>query len=128
MTSPVFVEGFVNEETEEIFLFSKEDLSGCVAQATASAHSTIVTDLSVARNYNEPQTLTLLAHDGKTHKNYTVIKKDPVSIPYGFRNKSVKQLFSFEPTSRVDFPPYTKSVIPSMAYANRKLFVSFADA
>lgn len=127
LTSPVFVEGFVNDETDEIYLFSKEDLSGCVASATPNAHSTVETDLTVARNYNEPQTLTILAHDGKTRRTYTVVKKDPVSIPYGFRNKSVKQLFSFEPTSRVDFPPYTKEVYPSMAYSGRKLFVSFGD-
>lgn len=127
LVAPVFVEGFVNEDTEEIYLFSKEDLSGCSATATANAHSTIETDLSVPRNYNEPQQITILAHDGKTRKVYTVVKKDPVSIPYGFRNKSVKQLFSFEPTSRVDFPPYTKEVCPSMAYSSRKLFVSFGD-
>ena len=127
LVSPVFVEGFVNEDAEEIYLFSKEDLSGCTAAATANAHSTIETDLSVAKNYNEPQIVTFLAHDGKTRKNYTVIKKDPVSIPYGFRNKSVKQLFSFEPSSRVDFPAYTAEVCPSMAYSNRKLFVSFGN-
>lgn len=125
LVAPVFVEGFVNEEAEEIYLFSKEDLSDCTASATPNAHSTLETNLSVPKNYNEPQTVTLLAHDGKTRKTYTILKKEPVSIPYGFRNKSVKQLFSFEPSSRVDFPAYTKEVYPSMAYSERKLFVSF---
>ena len=127
LTDPVFVEGFVNDETDEIYLFSKEDLSGCRAAATPNAHSTVETNLDERKNYNEPQTVTILAHDGKTRRTYTILKKDPVSIPYGFRNKSVKPLFSFEPVSRVSFPPYTKEVYPSMAYSGRKLFVSFGD-
>lgn len=127
LISPVFVEGFVNDETDEIYLFSKEDLSGCVASATPNAHSIVETDLTVAKNYNEPQELTILAHDGTTRRTYTVIKKEPVSIPYGFRNKSVKQLFNFEPVSRLGFPPYKQTVYPSMAYSGRKLFVSFGD-
>lgn len=127
LTEPVFVEGFVNEEANEIYLFSKEDLSGCAATATPNAHSTVDTDLTIPRNYNEPQTVTFLAHDGKTKRTYTITKRDPVSIPYGFRTKSVKKLFSFEPSSRLNFPKYDQDVYPSLAYSNRKLYVSFGD-
>lgn len=127
LTDPVFVEGFVNEETDEIYLFTKEDLSGCRATATPNAHSKVETDLSVRKDYNSPQTVTFLAHDGKTKRTYTIVKKDPVSIPYGFRTKSVKQLFNFEPVSRLNFPPYKQDVYPSLAYSDRKLFVSFGD-
>lgn len=127
LTEPVFVEGFVNDETDEIYLFTKEDLSNCRAASTPNAHSTVETDLNVRKNYNEPQTVTYLAHDGKTKRTYTIIKRDPVSIPYGFRTKSVKKLFNFEPVSRLMFPKYTETVYPSMAYSDRKLFVSFGN-
>lgn len=127
IVDPIFVEGFVNEETDEIYLLTKEDLSNCRATSTPNAHSTVETDLNVRKNYNEPQTVTYLAHDGKTKRTYTIIKRDPVSIPYGFRTKSVKKLFNFEPVSRLMFPKYTEAVYPSMAYSDRKLFVSFGN-
>lgn len=127
IVSPVFVEGFVNEEASEIYLFTEDDLSNCTAESTPNRHSTVKTDLKVPKNYNEPQTVTYLAHDGKTERTYTIMKKTPVSIPYGFRAKSVKKLFNFEPVSMNKFPEYTDPVQPSMAYLDRTLVVSFGD-
>lgn len=126
LVEPYPIEGFVNDETNEIFLFTTDDLSGFTASAVACAHATIKTDLSVARNYNEPQDLTIVAHDG-TERTYQVIKKYPNKIPYGFREKSVRQLFNFEPVSRLGFPAYNVAVNPSLAYVNGKVVVSFGD-
>jgi len=126
LTKPYPVEGFVNDEKSEIYLFTTDNLEGFTADVKVSAHATVKTDLSVARNYNEPQKVTIVAHDG-TERTYDILKKYPTKIPYGFREKSVRPLFNFEPVTRLDFPVYTTSVYPSMAYVGGKLVVNFGD-
>jgi hypothetical protein len=68
----------------------------------------------------------MVAHDGTEHE-YKIIKKYPTKIPYGFRQESVRQLFNFEPVSRLGFPAYTVTVNPSLAYADNSVIVSFGD-
>ena len=126
LVEPYRVDGFVNEDTKEIYLFTTDDLSSFSAEATASAHATVKEDLTIKKNYNENQVVTMVAHDGTEHK-YTIMKKYPTKIPYGFREKSVRQLFNFEPVSRLGFPAYTTTVNPSLAYADNSLIVSFGD-
>lgn len=126
LSDPYPIEGFVNDETSEIYLFTTDDLTGFKAELVPSAHATVKTDLSVAKNYNDPQTVTLVAHDG-TERSYTVLKKYPSKIPYGFRTESARQLFNFEPVSRLGFPAYTTEINPSLAYADGKVVVSFGN-
>ncbi|MBR4977941.1 MAG: DUF5018 domain-containing protein [Bacteroidales bacterium] len=127
LTSPYTIEGFVNDETNEIYLFTLDDLKGFSAEAVACAHATIKTDLTKKKNYNNPQELVILAHDGKTERTYTIVKKYPTKIPYGFRNQSVRQLFNFEPVSRLGFPAYTETVNPSVAAIGGYLVVSLGN-
>lgn len=127
LTNPYTVEGFVNDETNEIYLFTLDDLKGFSAEAVPCAHATIKTDLTKKKNYNEPQELVILAHDGKTEKKYTILKKYPTKIPYGFREASVRQLFNFEPVSRLNFPAYTEVVNPSLASVGGNLIVSLGN-
>ena len=126
LTEPYPIEGFVNNETNEIYLFTTDDLSSFKASVVPCAHATVKTDLSVAKDYNKPQTVTLVAHDG-TEKTYDILKKYPTKIPYGFREKSVRQLFNFEPVSRLGFPAYTTTVYPSLAYVGGKVVVALGD-
>ena len=126
LTEPYPVEGFVNDEKGEIYLFTVDDLDGFKASVEPCAHATVKTDLSVVKNYNEPQTVTIVAHDG-TERTYDILKKYPTKIPYGFREKSVRQLFNFEPVSRLGFPAYTTTVYPSLAYVGGKVVVALAD-
>ena len=126
LVEPYRIDGFINEETKEIYLFTTDDLNGFSAEAVASAHATVKEDLTIKKNYNEDQVVTMVAHDGTEHE-YKVMKKYPTKIPYGFREKSVRQLFNFEPVSRLGFPAYTTTVNPSLAYADNSVIVSFGD-
>ena len=126
LVEPYRIDGFINEETKEIYLFTTDDLNGFSAEAVASAHATVKEDLTIKKNYNEEQVVTMVAHDGTEHE-YKIIKKYPTKIPYGFRQESVRQLFNFEPVSRLGFPAYTTTVNPSLAYADNSVIVSFGD-
>lgn len=126
LVDPYMIEGFINEDTKEIYLFTTDDLDGFSAEAVASAHATVKEDLTVKKNYNEDQVVTMVAHDGTEHE-YKVMKKYPTKIPYGFRPESVRQLFNFEPVSRLGFPVYTTTVNPTLAYMDNSVVVSFGD-
>lgn len=102
LTKPYRIDGFINDDTNEIYLFTTDDLKGFSAEATACAHATVETDLSVKKDYNNDQEVTVLAQDGKTSRTYTIQKRYPSKIPYGFRDGSARQLFNFEPVSRLD--------------------------
>ncbi|MBR5855845.1 MAG: DUF5018 domain-containing protein, partial [Bacteroidales bacterium] len=65
--------------------------------------------------------------DGKTEAKYTITKRIPTKIPYGFNEKSLKHLFNLEPVTRLGFPAYTEKVYPSMAYNNGNLIVSLGN-
>lgn len=126
LVDPYLVEGFINDDTKEIYLFTTDDLNGFSAEAVASAHATVKEDLTVKKNYNEGQIVTMVAHDGTEHE-YKIVKKYPTKIPYGFRQESVRQLFNFEPVSRLGFPEYTVTVNPSLAYADNSVVMCFGD-
>lgn len=126
LVEPYAIEGFVNDDASEIYLFTTDDLKGFTANVVPCAHAKVITDLSKPLNYNEPVEVKIQAHDG-TERTYKVIKKYPKKIPYGFREDSVRQLFNFEPVSRLGFPTYTTVVNPSLAYVDGKLVVSFGN-
>lgn len=129
LVNPYRIDGFVNDDAKEIYLFTTDDLTGFSAEATANAHSTVKDDLTVKRNYNDEQTVTLVAHDGTEHE-YKVMKKYPTKIPYGFREKSVRQLFNFDPASRLGLPsPVIGGVnaYPSIGYIAGSVVVCLGD-
>ena len=127
LTKPYQIEGFINEETHEVYLFTTDDLNGFSAEATVCAHATLQTDLSVKKNYNNEQEVTVMAQDEKTTCTYKIIKKYPNKIPYGFRASSARQLFNLDPVSRLGFPVASETVYSSLAYADGKLVISLAN-
>lgn len=127
LTNPYRVDGFINDETKEIYLFTVDDLKGFSAEAVPFAHAKVQTDLTVKKDYNNEQSVTVLAHDEKTTCTYKILKKYPTKIPYGFRSSSVRQLFNFEPVSRLNFPASTVPVYPSLGYVGGHLVVCFGD-
>lgn len=117
LSKPFRVDGFVNDETNEIYLFTTDDLKSFTAEAVPCAHATVETNLTVKKNYNNEQEVTVVAQDGKTTRTYKILKKYPTKIPYGFRETSVRQLFNFDAASRVGFPTFSAELIkPSLAY------------
>lgn len=127
LTEPYRIDGFINDDTNEIYLFTTDDLTGFSAEATACAHATVETALSVKKDYNNDQEVTVVAQDGKTKRTYTIQKRYPNKIPYGFRSESARQLFNFEPVSRLGFPEYTVTVYPSLAYVGGNLIVCLGN-
>ena len=127
LTKPYQIEGFINEETHEVYLFTTDDLDGFTAEATVCAHATLQTDLSVKKNYNNEQEVTVMAQDEKTTCTYKIVKKYPNKIPYGFRAASARQLFNLDPVSRLGFPEAKETVYSSLAYADGKLVISLAN-
>lgn len=127
LTEPYRIDGFINDDTNEIYLFTTDDLKGFSAEASACAHATVETDLSIKKDYNNDQEVTVLAQDGKTSRTYTIQKRYPNKIPYGFRSESARQLFNFEPVSRLGFPEYTVTVYPSLAYVGGNLVVCLGN-
>lgn len=127
LTDPYRIDGFINDDTNEIYLFTTDDLTGFSAEAVACAHATVETNLSVKKDYNNDQEVTVLAQDGKTERTYTIQKRYPKKIPYGFRTESARQLFNFEPVSRLGFPEYTVTVNPSLAYVGGNLVVCLGN-
>ena len=124
LTKPYQIEGFINEDTKEVYLFTTDDLDGFSAEATVCAHATLQTDLTIKKNYNNEQEVTVMAQDEKTTCTYKIVKKYPNKIPYGFRASSARQLFNLDPVSRLSFPEAKEDVYSSLAYADGKLVIS----
>lgn len=127
LTKPYQIEGFINEDTKEIYLFTTDDLSGFSAEATSCPHSTILTDLSVKKNYNNEQEVTVLAQDETTSCTYKIIKKYPNKIPYGFRTASARQLFNIDPVAKFGFPEASQTVYANLAYVDGRLVISLGN-
>ena len=127
LTEPYRIDGFINDDTNEIYLFTTDDLNGFSAEATACAHATVETTLSVKKDYNNDQEVTVVAQDGQSKRTYTIQKRYPNKIPYGFRTESARQLFNFEPVSRLGFPEYTVTIYPSLAYVGGNLVVCLGN-
>ena len=127
LTKPYQIEGFINEETQEVYLFTTDDLNGFSAEATVCAHATLMTDLTEKKNYNNEQEVTVMAQDEKTTCTYKIVKKFPNKIPYGFRAASARQLFNIDPVSKLDFPQADQTVYTSLAYADGKLILSLGN-
>ena len=141
-TGKAALEGFVDNDAKTVYLFSVEDLSGYLASVKPWYHATVPgaypvddedgnpTDVymfDTPRDWNEGQTVTILAHDGKTEGEFKVVKKDPEKIAYGFNPESVKEMFNIDPVSRLGVPPYITPVNSSIAYLGGYLVVSHGD-
>ncbi len=120
-------DGFVDNDARKIYLYTVDDLSSCTAEAEASAHASVKTDLEIARNYNEPQEIVIVAHSGKEY-TYTTEKAIPTKIRSGFNTTSLRHLFSFDPKSRLGTPDYlTAGLSPSLASTGGYLVVCMGD-
>lgn len=124
LTDPYQVDGFINDETDEIYLFSVDDLANFKAAASACAHAKIETTLDIKKDYNNEQKVTVIAQDEVTTRTYTINKKYPTKIPYGFREKSARLLFNIDAVSRLNFPKYSdEHIIPSLGFTGGFLVI-----
>lgn len=121
-------EGFIDNDLRKVYLFTNDDLSGYTAEATACVHANIKNpeELAKPKDYNKPQTITVIAQDGVTETEYTITKEAPTKIPYGFNAESAKELFSVNP-GNLGFPAYTELVNPSIAVLESKVVISMGN-
>ena len=75
LIEPYKVEGFVNEDAKEIYLFTTDDLTGFSATATVNAHSEIKDNLTTKKDYNQEQTVTVIAHDGSIRSSRSILQR-----------------------------------------------------
>ena len=120
--------GVIDKAAKKVSLISAESLESVLASYEVSAHATISPDPSTeALNYNEPVTLTVIAHDGVTKAEYTVVKDVPEKIESGFNKESIEQLFNFDPVSNLGMPAFDQLVGPSLAAIGGKLVICLGD-
>ena len=127
LTKPYRIEGFISEETKEVYLFTTDDLDGFSGEATVCPHATLQTNLSVSKNYNNEQEVTVMAQDEKTTATYKIVKKYPSKKPYGIRDSSARQLFNIDPVAKLGFPEADQIVYASLAYADGKFVISLGN-
>ncbi len=125
----VVLEGFVDNDESSIYLFSVDDLNGYTAVATPWYHASIkeASKISEPLNWNEEQTVTVVAHDGKTETAYKVIKRNPEKIDYGINAATFKELFNLDPVVYIGAPDYKLAILPSIAYVEGYLVVNFGN-
>ena len=141
-TMDVVLEGFVDNDNKCVYLFTIDDISGLVAEVNPWYHASVVyappvldedgkpTDIyrfDTPQDWNQEQTVTILAHDGVTKGDFKVIKRDPEKIAYGFNAETVKEMFNIDPVSRLGVPSYITPVNSSLAYVGGYLVVSHGD-
>jgi hypothetical protein len=121
-------EGFVDNDLRKIYLFTNDDLTGYTAEVVPCVHATIKNpeQLAKPKDYNKPQKITVVAHDGVTETEYTITKEAPTKIPYGFNAGSAKELFSVNP-GNIGFPAYTELVNPSVGVLEGKLVINMGN-
>ncbi len=121
----VVVEGFINNELMEIYLFTVEDLNGLTAKVEPWYHATVRNKkaLDQPKDWNQEQEITIIAHDGKTEGTYKVMKRNPEKIDYGFNTESLKELFNIDPVSRIGTPAYNAKVYSSLAFVEGNLVI-----
>jgi hypothetical protein len=86
--------GVIDKDAKTISLITIDELGTSAAAIQVSAHATITPDPSVPRDYSQPVTFTVTAHDGVTKATYTVQKTIPAKINYGFRTGSQVELWA----------------------------------
>lgn len=141
-TKEVVLEGFVDNDSKSVYLFTIDDISGLVAEVTPWYHASVkgadaildedelptgVYLFDTPQDWNQEQIVTVIAHDGKTEGDFKVIKRNPEKISYGFNPETVKEMFNIDPVSRLGVPSYITPVNSSLAYVGGYLVVSHGD-
>lgn len=124
------VEGFVDNEEKVIYLFTIDDLTGLVVDATPWYHGAIKdyeTLSTEPSDWNEERVVVAVAHDGKTEQEFKVIKRNPSKIKYGFNVETAKELFNVDPKTSFDAPDYMIPVYSSIAYVDGYLAVCHGE-
>ncbi len=117
------VTGSIDEDTKSVALPTLDELKATMASYTLSPHATISPDPAVESiDYNQPVKFTVTAHDG-TQAVYTVEKKIPEKINYGYRAGSESLAYTIDLTTN-GMPAVSH---PSIAVCGGNLVVNYGD-
>ncbi len=122
------ISGIIDKTKKTVSIISTKDLSSVKASYEVSAHATISPDPSeTPLNYNEPVKLTVIAHDGVTKTEYTVIKGGPDKVDFGYEKSSLEHLFNFDPVTTLGMPDNGSAIGPTIAALGGKLVICKGD-
>lgn len=117
------ISGSIDEENKKIALPTLDELSLTKASYTLSAHATISPDPATEDlDFNEPVKLTVTAHDG-TQAVYTVEKKIPEKINFGYRAGSENLAYTIDLTTN-SIPDISH---PTIAVCGGYLVINYGD-
>lgn len=120
------VAGVIDQAARTVILPTKEDVSAATARVQLSPHAAIFPNPAIPRDYSQPFTYTVTAHDG-TEAEYTVMVGDPEKIDSGINPASVEKLFNFDPVSRLGLPDFTAACPVSIAAIGGQLVICPGD-
>jgi len=120
------VSGVIDQANRTVILPTKDNVSKCTATVQLSPHATIFPNPTLPRDYSEPVTFTVTAHDG-TEADYTVEVGDPEKLDSGINPASVERLFNLDPVSRLGLPDFTKDCPVSLAAIGGQLVICPGD-
>lgn len=106
-----------------------DDMSAVSVSAQVSPHATL--QKINGKNYvpgqkynmNSGATVTVLAHDGKTTRTYTVEQSIPELLDIGLRQASIEPLFNLEAVSMLGLPAFNEEAFVSLAVNDSKLAI-----
>lgn len=117
------ISGSIDEENKTIALPTLDDLKPVNASYAISPHASISPDPAVDKiDFNQSVTLTVTAHDG-TQSVYTVEKKIPEKISYGYRVGSESLAYTIDLTTN-GMPAICH---PTIALCGGYLVVNYGD-
>lgn len=122
-----FAVGVPYDDKNELLIATKDDLSSAKATFQVSAHATVDIEEDEARNFNEGETVTVTAHDGKTKKVYTIVHGDPIKIDRGIEESSLAKLFNIDPVSMLGLAKNDALYNVSLAFCQDKLVINCGD-
>lgn len=120
--------GVIDKATKTVSVITAENLEEVLASVEVSAHATVSPDIEgKPMNFNDPVTLTVIAHDGVTKAEYKIIKDVPAKLDFGFDRNSIEQLFNMDPVANLGMPDYTTSIGPSLAVSKGRVVICLGN-
>ncbi|MGN1225857.1 MAG: DUF5018 domain-containing protein, partial [Candidatus Cryptobacteroides sp.] len=120
------------EDDKHVLVPFLDDLSSVSCEVQYSKHATFYVgdelyDPIKTYNFNDGQTVTVLAQDEITKAVYEIRQGVPELIDYGFNKSSVRSLFNMDPVSNGGVAPYNVETIPSIAGLDQYIVLCSAD-
>lgn len=120
--------GVIDKNAMTVTFNTPDELLNCTATYQVSPHATIEPDPQAnARDYDDGTIIKVVAHDGVTYKEYTVVKAELPKIPQGYDPNSFESLFTIDPVSMLGVGNFEAATGPTLAAIKTKLIYCEGD-